>query len=195
MHSFHVWGNAYRNALKKHNVQFESTHSHWNVIKQGEPHATANPQFYQDVKDHVHSYHIEISFQIGAKELLKSLKLRGKKIGLVTSSFSKVVYATLDKLDARSYFDCVVTFEDVEEIKPHPEPILKTMRLLQSGASQTVMIGDSASDLLSAKKAGVDSIWYYPKEHEDMYSPNEFDTIGPKFTVRSFNELQTVLSE
>jgi phosphoglycolate phosphatase len=55
------------------------------------------------------------------------------------------------------YFDVLIGREDVENPKPHPEPILKALTHLHSD-EEVWMIGDTKLDLLSAKEAKVFSI-------------------------------------
>jgi phosphoglycolate phosphatase-like HAD superfamily hydrolase len=45
-------------------------------------------------------------------------------------------------------------------MKPEPEPIVRALHQLQSRPADAVMIGDSPSDILSARAAGTRSIGY-----------------------------------
>ena len=49
----------------------------------------------------------------------------------------------------------VVTAEDVDNAKPHPEPVERALSLLDSEPRDTVFIGDSPHDLASGQAAGV----------------------------------------
>ena len=53
---------------------------------------------------------------------------------------------------------CSSDLEDVENPKPHKEPILKALEKLDTDNKEIWMIGDTKLDLLSARNAGVNSI-------------------------------------
>jgi pyrophosphatase PpaX len=88
-------------------------------------------------------------------EVLAALKRHGVKTGAVTtkmraSSQRSLAFCGLDNL-----LDTLVTLDDVEHPKPHPEPVLKAVRELGADASRTIMVGDSPFDLQAARAAGV----------------------------------------
>ena len=53
------------------------------------------------------------------------------------------------------YFEILIGREDVQNPKPHPEPILKAIHLMKANKEVTFMVGDTCLDMLSAKEAGV----------------------------------------
>ena len=81
-------------------------------------------------------------------------------IGLVTSSNRVFTKAVLRKFGWR--FDVVVTGDDVEHGKPHPEPILLAMKIL--GVNRAYLIGDTEYDKICAERAGIGFI--HAKEAE-----------------------------
>ena len=54
-----------------------------------------------------------------------------------------------------NFFDVLVTADDVVEHKPSPVPVTQAMNGLESTAQETVFIGDSPTDCLAGKAAGV----------------------------------------
>ena len=58
----------------------------------------------------------------------------------------------LTKLD--QFFDVVVTLDDVENAKPHPEPVLKALEQLGSSPEEAIMVGDNHHDIEAGKNAG-----------------------------------------
>ncbi|MCD4667465.1 MAG: HAD family hydrolase, partial [Sulfurimonas sp.] len=56
------------------------------------------------------------------------------------------------------YFDVLIGREHVQNPKPHAEPILKALELLDTKNKEIWMIGDTKLDLISANDAGVNSI-------------------------------------
>ena len=52
------------------------------------------------------------------------------------------------------YMEAIVTVDDVQNAKPHPEPVLKAIELLGGKPEETMMVGDSTVDMTSALQAG-----------------------------------------
>ncbi|MDI6815749.1 MAG: HAD-IA family hydrolase [Actinomycetota bacterium] len=90
----------------------------------------------------------------GARETLETLKESGLRIGVVTTRARASTLATLSLTGLATYLDHVVAFEDVENSKPHPEPILKTLDVLDSHPDAAVMVGDTDVDIAAGKSAG-----------------------------------------
>ncbi|UGB30314.1 pyrophosphatase PpaX [Metabacillus sp. B2-18] len=87
-------------------------------------------------------------------ETVKTLKEKGFKLGIVTTKIRATVNMglTLTKLD--QFFDVVVTLDDVENAKPHPEPVLKALEQLGSKPEEAIMVGDNHHDVEAGKNAG-----------------------------------------
>ncbi len=91
-------------------------------------------------------------------ECLQQLREQGVKLGVVTTKMRASTERSLRFFHLLELFDCIVTVEDVEHPKPHPEPVLQALQLLGADANQSVMVGDSAFDLLAAQAAGVKAL-------------------------------------
>lgn len=92
----------------------------------------------------------------GAGELLRRLKQQGAVLALVTMKFKSAVEKILKKLDI-DIFDEVIAFEDAEKRKPHPDSLFMMLEKYDAAASETLMVGDSMTDLKYANAAGVDA--------------------------------------
>ena len=79
-------------------------------------------------------------------------------LGVVTTKTAKYSIELLEHMGLMSYFDVLVGREDVENPKPHPEPIFKALSKLQSDKSRYWMIGDTPMDILAAKAANINSV-------------------------------------
>lgn len=88
-----------------------------------------------------------------AKEVLTRVK-RKFKVGLITNTPKENAYFVLDRLGLREYFEVIVTGDDVRRAKPDPEMILRACELLSVGPSETLLIGDTESDVIAARSAG-----------------------------------------
>jgi pyrophosphatase PpaX len=92
------------------------------------------------------------------REVLDRLKERGLQLGIVTSKMRPTAEQGMRLCGLDGLMDTVVSAEDVERHKPHPDPILLALRRLGAAAETTIMLGDTHYDILSARAAGVVSV-------------------------------------
>ncbi len=124
-----------------------------------------------------------------AVDVLRELKANGKKLAVVTSSVRVVIEPLLDKFDLAAIFDAVVCIEDTANRKPHAEPLEKALELMGGTKELAVMIGDTEKDILAGHNAGIDSILFYPPEHEDFYDLQELLAHEPTHVVSDFRDI------
>lgn len=104
----------------------------------------------------------EISTQ--KTELLKNAKeavLLAKEfaiLGIVTTKTGRYSRVLMEHFGLMEHFDVLIGREDVQNPKPHEEPILKALEKLNTKNREIWMIGDTKLDLISAKNANVNSI-------------------------------------
>jgi phosphoglycolate phosphatase len=80
-------------------------------------------------------------------------------LGIVTTKTSKYSAELMKHFKLLDYFKVLIGREDVENPKPHPEPILKALaKLNYTKGEKAFMIGDRCFDAISAKKGGIKSI-------------------------------------
>ena len=96
----------------------------------------------------------------GVVELLKSVKSSGLKTAVASSSSYDYIYAVLDRFNIRSYFDAVVSGEDMENGKPAPDIFLETARVIDSRSEECVVVEDSYNGVLAAVRAGMKVVGY-----------------------------------
>lgn len=89
------------------------------------------------------------------EEILRFLSSKGLLLGLVTGSLKRSV---LHVLPSRLYniFDVVVTINDIERGKPHPEPYLTAAGRLSCKPEESLVIENAPLGIQSAKSAGMD---------------------------------------
>ncbi|MFK5976740.1 MAG: HAD family hydrolase [Sulfurovum sp.] len=92
-----------------------------------------------------------------ARETLK-LASQYATLGVVTTKTAKYSIELLEYNDIMRYFEVLVGREDVENPKPHPEPILKALSKLQIDTSEIWMVGDTCMDMSSASSANIKGI-------------------------------------
>ncbi|TCP24885.1 pyrophosphatase PpaX [Scopulibacillus darangshiensis] len=107
-------------------------------------------------REHNHRMHDSLVTEFPhVYETLGILAEQGFKLGIVTTKRRKTVLMGLKLAKLEEFFDVVVTIDDVDNAKPHPEPVLRAMKALNADVTSTVMIGDSPYDIQSGKNANV----------------------------------------
>ncbi|MDM5190732.1 pyrophosphatase PpaX [Bacillus sp. DX4.1] len=87
-------------------------------------------------------------------ETVQELRQKGYKVGIVTTKARQTVEMGLQLSKLKAFFDVVVTIDDVEHVKPHPEPIQKALQLLDAKPEDTLMVGDNHHDIVGGQNAG-----------------------------------------
>ena len=94
-----------------------------------------------------------IPWRPGAVDLLAALNDAQVPCALVTMSWDVFALPIVERLP-RGRFDVIVTGDNVDFGKPHPEPYLKAARLLGVDPALCVAIEDSNTGATSAEEAG-----------------------------------------
>jgi HAD superfamily hydrolase (TIGR01509 family) len=84
---------------------------------------------------------------------LESLLKEGYKIACCSNSIRKTVFVILCKLGIIEYFDLILSNEDVENSKPHPEMYWKAISMMKCLPEETLIIEDSPYGLLAANRS------------------------------------------
>jgi phosphoglycolate phosphatase len=91
----------------------------------------------------------------GVLETLRTLRSDGYRMGLCTNKPIAPTNALLNALNLTEFFDAVAGGDSFPVRKPDPEHVNGVLTLLGSTAQNTIMIGDSKTDVAAAKNAGV----------------------------------------
>ncbi len=91
-------------------------------------------------------------------KLFTYLKSLNYKLALCTSAVKDLAYNNLNSEDLASYFDIIITGDDITKGKPDPDPYLKTCDELKLHPNECLVIEDSFSGIISASEAGCNTI-------------------------------------
>lgn len=95
----------------------------------------------------------------GIRKVLKRLDNDGIKIGLASSSFRHWIDIVIDRFGLRTFFDAVVSFEDIDgRGKPCPDIYLHVASLLDVDSESCAVVEDSKHGVEAAKRAGMKCI-------------------------------------
>ncbi|WP_417614124.1 phosphoglycolate phosphatase [Oceanisphaera sp.] len=91
----------------------------------------------------------------GATDTIRQLYQAGKTLALVTNKPYRFVPGILAATGLDEYFSLVLGGDSLEQKKPHPAPLLHVCTTLDIAPTNSIMVGDSENDVLSAKAAGM----------------------------------------
>jgi phosphoglycolate phosphatase len=125
----------------------------------------------------------------GVKEGIEHLQTQGYKLGCVTNKAEQFTLPILRQLDIYDTFEIVVSGDTLEVKKPDPGPLLYAAEKLGVDASQSLMLGDSQSDVKAARAAGFQIICMsYGYNHGEDIRKYE-----PDLVIDSMAELKAYL--
>ena len=127
--------------FRKYNKKISSINTH-RLLKQKE-------EFFKRI--------VKRRFIIGSRQFLRALYRQKFKLALVTGTsrpeMNRILPSSLCEL-----FHVTVTGSDVKSGKPHPEPFLKAIKLLNSPVQKSIVIENAPLGIRSAKSAGLKCI-------------------------------------
>lgn len=94
----------------------------------------------------------------GVIDLLKELKSRGIKIGIVTSKRGELAKRGMEISGIMDFVDVIISPESTELHKPNPEPAIEACRILGVETTEALMVGDASYDILCGNRAGCKSV-------------------------------------
>jgi phosphoglycolate phosphatase len=90
----------------------------------------------------------------GVIETLDFCRQQGVVMACITNKKGEFTEPLLDYLNIRHYFNVVVSGDDFVERKPDPRPLQYVMQQVGVVPGETLMVGDSVTDVKTARAAG-----------------------------------------
>jgi len=100
--------------------------------------------------------------------VLKTLKEKGYKVGIVSSRNKESIQRGLKKFDLDGYIDDIFGVNEIINRKPNPEGIRNIILKNKWNRSDVVLIGDSNSDIESGYNYGAFTIAYHANPEKDQ---------------------------
>jgi pyrophosphatase PpaX len=130
-------------------------------------------------RKHNEPLHSELLPCKGILRVLDALRREGRRLGIVTAKRRETLALAFRAVPDLGTFDVVVTSDDTELYKPHPEPILRALDLLEAGPGDSAYVGDSTFDVRAGNAAGVFTVavgWgnIHPRERVEAEHPDAF---------------------
>lgn len=141
-------------------------------------------------------------FEDGVEKMLENLRRLNLKVGVLTNrnrEFMMHEVAVVNGTGWRQYFDTIVCGDDVVKRKPAPDQIFMALQQLQAQAGLNCWyVGDSTTDIIAAKRAGVTGIFYNGAQWDQAWIDKIFPgTVShphqPDAVVNNFKELMRMV--
>ena len=130
----------------------------------------------------------------GALELVKRIKeeIKDSKIYIVSNGATINAKGRIASTGLDKYLDGIFISEDMGVNKPSKEFFDIVLDTIKQPKGSCIVIGDSlSSDMLGAKNASIDSVWFKP-EGDTASAVKEYSI---KYTADSFDEIFKVLKD
>jgi len=105
------------------------------------------------------AYHTDLGEKVrifpGVADVLRSLRLEGLRLGVVTLQTREELRQTRKALPLDGWIEVWVAVDDTQRPKPSPEPLLLALQKLELKPAQAVIVGDSVKDIQAGRAAGV----------------------------------------
>ncbi len=124
----------------------------------------------------------------GVVDVLERLRAEGIGLGVCTNKLEGLSLKLLKALDLLKYFGSVVGPDTIGVAKPDPRPFHEAVVRLGMASPRAVMVGDSETDVLTARAAGVPVIAV-----PFGYTPTPVSDFAPDFLVSNYGEMYETL--
>jgi len=129
----------------------------------------------------------------GVKDLFNFLDKQGYKYAIATTSSDGEADDRLSKFsDLYGKLDGkIITRSDVENLKPHPESIIKASKIMDLPLNKIVMVGDMHSDIQMGKNVNGTTIGVLT----GMFTEEQFKAYNPDFIIHSVAQIPEIISK
>ncbi|WP_137045216.1 HAD-IA family hydrolase [Pseudolabrys sp. FHR47] len=155
---------------------------------------TVTPQvldrLFNDFIDYYTAHVADRSYPFpGVIDALDALSERGHRLAVCTNKFEKQSLLLLDALKMTSRFAAIVGQDTFKIAKPDPEVLRRTILAAGGDPAHAIMIGDSETDILTARAAEL------PVVAVDFgYSAAPVSDYGPDRLISHFEQLSEAIA-
>jgi len=122
-----------------------------------------------------------------AYSFIESLVNANKRLGLVTSTSRGHAISMLNMFGISSFFEYVVSSDDVKVNKPSSEPYIRAINEMKIDTNDCIVFEDSYNGIRSAKSAGLFTVYFHYSR-----SPDEMNHDLADVTIESYDGLNAV---
>ena len=144
-------------------------------------------EFYRKAHQILHKIEMEAAEKgrlfPGTEAILKSLRKKGMKIGIITRNCGDAVRKVFPDID--DFCDVFVSRDSVKKVKPHPDHLTYVMKSLKVSGEKAVMVGDHLIDIQAGKKVGIKTIGVLTGRTKK----EEFENVGADSVLKDILEV------
>ena len=126
----------------------------------------------------------------GVDTLLSRHKEAGTRLGVCTNKLHEPSVKLLKALDAHDHFHTIVGRDTFAYQKPDPRTLLDTIRQAGGTPERTVYLGDSITDVKTAKAANIPCVLV-----SFGYTNQPVESLGGDVVIDHFDELDSVVEQ
>jgi HAD superfamily hydrolase (TIGR01509 family) len=126
----------------------------------------------------------------GILSFLEKARATFAHMALTTSTIASLQQKMFEKFNLGSFFDVVVTGDQISKGKPDPEPYLLTAQKLNLPTDQCLVLEDAINGVVSAKKAGCLVVGI-----TNSFTEKELYEAGADKVVDTYEQLAAYLQE
>jgi len=133
--------------------------------------------------------HPDLSLFEGCRELMHDLHRANLPLAIASSSPSAAIHAMARRFELTSYFDLILSGEEVPEGKPAPDVYLKAAQILKVDPHDCVVLEDAPHGALAGKRAGMKVV---AVTNARFYTAADFSGLAD-LVVASLNDLEPAM--
>lgn len=107
----------------------------------------------------------------GLDDFLKAAKSRQIKMAIASAAVTGNIDFVVDNLQIRDFFGAIVSADDVQTSKPHPETFLKAAELLQTDPKDCIVFEDAPKGVEAAVNAGMSVVVLTTAHDKESFAP------------------------
>lgn len=175
-----LWRDYHNGVISKEKLRasrFKYTFEHFNLDEANIPH--------QFEVDYVNVCPTKTNLFPGTHEVLTALKDR-YELHIITNGFLESQEMKMKRTGLDQYFKEVFVSEVIGLYKPDVQIFQHAMRVADTNAKESLMIGDSLeADILGARNAGIDQVYFNPYDQTHEYEVT--------YEIKDLRELLNIL--
>ena len=114
-----------------------------------------SPMIFSFEEHYYANHHVTLSTYDGIPDALQRLKTASAAVGIVSLKPRRAGERELEITGIAKLVDARIWGDEVTSPKPHPDGVNRIIARLSAVANSTIVIGDSAADILMGRAAGV----------------------------------------
>ncbi|MGI4806378.1 MAG: HAD family hydrolase [Janthinobacterium lividum] len=123
--------------------------------------------------DYQKKYKPHLKLLPGLDDFLQKAKAQNIKMAVASAAIPFNIDFVVDNLQIRDYFEAIISADDVEISKPHPETFLKAAAALGAKPENCIVFEDAPKGVEAAKNAGMKCVVLTTAHEEEDFKEHD----------------------